>query len=816
MPSEHDLSKEKNQDAPSVIEYFDREGLNKFLYNHRKEVNGILQRFLDPKTTHNEVIRAIWSPKLCLLERAENIHQLHDQRYGLYEKCVVYEGPDYYYRSSPLRGPVLSGQIQKLCEAITSHINEVTYGQKQISRIVLTFKVDSRDKLWLLYSTSIRCLDMLEFQPLGSQIETAVTRNLLNIDRVIQIPEKVTLNPFKTYEKIVPKVLKSCISCTKETVEELRHPVTYKSVIKHYEHVLFLLKSSISLKHSNRKEGTIAWPPDPEIVNAAGGVGFCGITDNGATDDKPRKRTDHIRYKPLKDVQIPPIIASLHPKLTTDTYSRCKDDPLFLNKSVSVCESCYLVYAEFSMLLLELGENISKLLSPDPIMHSFVISEKSKRPTSADWRAIGGLNSQSITTGEFTLNNHGSLTSLSRSALLHHHEAKDRSIGLRNEDQRSYPDVPTAIRSKSESAANFRESTISDRKAQSPYIGGLLEGDSMSIQTNSQLYDTNEVQSMIADRERRFFKEISLNPQLKDSHPLQHLISTQQKLKLIDQQSGVLISKKNDTQSLFGTKYGRQTSDFSSKYAPYETEIPYTINGEIILPSILHQRKSEKLEKKRSRKQKTLKSFLSGEGSIQLNVTQGTPSTAVKAVDINVKNSVKYREFLADSLKKIEEISQGVKNRPPNQEFERRSDNLSAALLREDSEIGAQSLISDLDEQEESRQKTNYGGKEILQVEESDGFSVTESAASSAINRNTVLDTLEQSNPKNCDDLNSLQSGLGTVGYSVESMESHPQEGNFGPNHSSSSFYKDSLEQEDSLLKEKSEFLLTQFHQERR
>jgi hypothetical protein len=61
--------------------------------------------------------------------------------------------------STPLRGPVLAGQIQKLCESIVSHIMEVTYGQRQVTRMVLNFKVDSQDKIWLLYATSMRCED---------------------------------------------------------------------------------------------------------------------------------------------------------------------------------------------------------------------------------------------------------------------------------------------------------------------------------------------------------------------------------------------------------------------------------------------------------------------------------------------------------------------------------------------------------------------------------------------------------------------------------------------------------------------------------
>jgi len=55
---------------------------------------------------------------------------------------------------------------------------------------------------------------------------------------------------------------------------------------------------------------------------------------------------------------------------------------------------------------------------------------------------------------------------------------------------------------------------------------------------NNNCYQEN-IHAMIAEREKIFFREISLNPQLKDQHPLMHLISAQQKLKMVDEQSGV-------------------------------------------------------------------------------------------------------------------------------------------------------------------------------------------------------------------------------------------------------------------------------------
>jgi hypothetical protein len=788
MPSEADLANRENEKSaqhhhnhssqapinqnneqnpiPTVIEYFDRESLTRFLYNHRKEVNGILQRFLDPKTTHNELIRAVWSPKLCMLERAENIHQLHDKRYGLYEKCVTYEGPHYYYTASPLRGPVLTGQLQKYCETAVAHIAEVTFGQKQVSRLALTFKVDSREKLWLLYSTSIRCYDMLEHQPLSHNNPHSTTmsaegnihqvRNLLNIDSVITLNEKITLNPFPTYNKIIPQNHKSCVSCGKETIEQLRHPITYKSIIKHYEHVLLLLQNSISLKPLHRKEGTIAWPPDNEIVEAAGGVGFYGVmisnekssgsnnpnslsaTGNNSNyneNKEPSNRSTHIRYKAVKDLQIPPILSTLHPKLTSETYLRCKDDPLFYNKTVHVCESCYLVYAEFTTMLLELGENIPKLLFggnergaiTTPLLSSTSTRKKESkqvgRPSSADWRAIGSISKQ----GSLASPGGGTATGFQYSASMStfHDEARNRSIGLRTENEtKNYPLMPKTLRSADDvhlQQPSIDETTAGYSSHYSPYRGGLLEESQSFLHPPSHsgaaggaaaaseeekggsvfTYNPDEVKAMIADRERRFFKEISLNPQLKDSHPLQHLISTHQKLALVNESSGVLMSNTNKSKpSLFGPSYGKQS--IHHKHNPlsaYNTVIPYIINGEVVYPSELKARKEKTMKLKKLRKQTALQSFLAGTTiggvagndisdalkKVQTDFEAGTltsssnqPNPSMKGgetatnkkdpLDINIKNSKNYRDFLTQTLTRLEsDVShQGNNNKNNN------------------------------------------------------------------------------------------------------------------------------------------------------
>ena len=76
--------------AQNRIEFLDRKGLHDFLYNRFKQQSGILQRFIEPQGVSNSMIRAIWSPKVCLLERRLSKHQLQDQRFGLYERACLH------------------------------------------------------------------------------------------------------------------------------------------------------------------------------------------------------------------------------------------------------------------------------------------------------------------------------------------------------------------------------------------------------------------------------------------------------------------------------------------------------------------------------------------------------------------------------------------------------------------------------------------------------------------------------------------------------------------------------------------------------
>ena len=673
--------KENQKNSPDfekpTMEFLDRDGLNHFLYQRGRETNGILQRFIEPKGIKNECVRAVWSPKICLLERSENIHQLHDSRYGLYERCVCFEGPEYYSVSTPLRGPVLAGQIQRACEAVVSHISEVTYSQQQITRVVLNFKVDSRDKLWFLYTTSIR----VNAHNNPHTLEGAENKiSLVNIDNLISIPESITLNPNKSYDGTKAKrEMVRCISCAKESLDIHRHSITYKSVVKHYEHVLYLV-GELAGKHGDR---ILDWPPNPEVIEAAGSVGF-GCLELVGEYDKLSQGNKIDMNKPLEqdELKIPPMIRYIHPKLTSLSFSRCRKDPLFLYKTVNVCEDCYLVYAEFMTMILRLGQDLSKLLKPDPAVVSYIAeSSTMTRPSSADWRALSSVNrsvssdngSLSFQAGSFVSGDGTRSTSPSKN----HKKAKQSAIGIRSQDVRHQPEVPNAHR---RPPAGLNTSSVDSFATQVQGSQGAFDMSQFGPPDTTNDFDQDNIHQMIAEREKVFFREISLNPQLKNQHPLMHLISAQQKLKMADEQSGVLNSTAGaQKKSLFGTGYGKQAGDSFNRYRVYEVEQPCIIAGQSVLLSKLRREKQlekiQRAEKKKRKKAKKLKELQAMTGSASTPaVGTNNLDTVNEAVDDSQdddsidpeeiemdkmkdkknKGASKHYAFLEETLRKVE------------------------------------------------------------------------------------------------------------------------------------------------------------------
>jgi len=306
-------------------------------------------------------------------------------RYGLYERAVTFDGPDVYSTSIPIRGTILSSELKDICDSLVEQMANVSrngnsmifnqsgtgqeaismlLGGKSVARMVVHFKLDSQNRIWLLYSSSLRLVERMNRVPMirsfvrNCHPDTSST-SPINISNIVKLPPSIQLNQKANHNRSV--ITKSqelslviCISCARKESLAKFQGVSYKTIVSQYENAMIMLKSSPDYVSEWQ------WPPKTEYIKAAGGVGF-GPLWMGASSSR-HSETKQLEYSRLKlgggirlepertfiseeDLVIPPMIRHLHPRLRVDGYQRYHIDSHFLQKTCPVCERCFLSFA---------------------------------------------------------------------------------------------------------------------------------------------------------------------------------------------------------------------------------------------------------------------------------------------------------------------------------------------------------------------------------------------------------------------------------------------------------------------------------------
>lgn len=64
-----------------------------------------------------------------------------------------------------MQGKMVSDEIKSMTERIAKHLSNVTFDKCRINRLILHFKVDKDQKVWFLWSSSLRIENDKELQP---------------------------------------------------------------------------------------------------------------------------------------------------------------------------------------------------------------------------------------------------------------------------------------------------------------------------------------------------------------------------------------------------------------------------------------------------------------------------------------------------------------------------------------------------------------------------------------------------------------------------------------------------------------------------
>ena len=532
-----------------TIEYFDKVQFHDFLYNREKLNNGIVQKFIEPKGTNNSMIRAIWSPKVCLLERRVNVHKLQDtRRYGMYERAVTYEGPEVNSQTAPVRGSILPSQVQRLCSSLVNHVAEVSFQKHKIKRMAVNMKVDPNDKIWFMWCSSCRVKHTGNMSPRTRSMKNKNLGNSsVNIDALMKLPrnvriQNVSLQPGK---KMIPAgsvKLFDCPSCGRSVQPELKHPINYKVAVGHFDQLLMVMGAG----QFGGDPKQLAWPPDPEVIAALGGVGLGGA--EGPFGKKLHGAGHHHHHHhhhgpppmpPNEDLEIPPVLRITHPKMTCNEYKRYRRDPLFLYKQLYVCEDCWLVYAETSE---ENGQqNIQASASRVPFARRI-------SPLSRHQRSMKNSLHESKS------DSRGSRTKSKRRSRKKYNTVGGGSVTGLHQLNRPAPDLPRRITIddiNAQGMGNGNESVleqIARRGFGSSSSGNLPPATPEEWAQSQSLAQSGappptELEAVpeafrqtLQEREDAFFRELYQNPNLQRGHPLSHMVVGAAKIRAHQQQ----------------------------------------------------------------------------------------------------------------------------------------------------------------------------------------------------------------------------------------------------------------------------------------
>jgi len=340
------ISTRENDEAKEMtsIEYFDDAGLQDFLFNRQKEHNGIIQKFIDPKGKSNAIIRAIWSPKLCLLEQRVNLKPINDGRYDIYDRSVTYEGAEHQSMNAPVRGIYLPSRLQTICDSIVDHVMRTSSQHYRISRMVLNFKLDHNNKLWLLWCSSMRL----------AADKYAVKKPFpVNISGDITVPDKYKDTVFRNSNLPSTFFKEKYFICpgSGEIVEATdSFEISYKTVISSWEDARRKMRSEMV-----RSKSAMSSSPAPMARTLAPGVGSRSpspqMSKTLSAKGSPKGKTSGGPLSPThgddgEDSIIPPLLKVIDKDLTVERYKRLLGSAEFLSQKVRVSYPTYMKYTK--------------------------------------------------------------------------------------------------------------------------------------------------------------------------------------------------------------------------------------------------------------------------------------------------------------------------------------------------------------------------------------------------------------------------------------------------------------------------------------
>jgi hypothetical protein len=167
----------------TAVEFFTKRTLYDFLHNTKTKPDGVLQKFIIPKgkasSRRNLQIQAVWSPLVTLVYKRTNNHLLNDRSCNLSERSATFDGPPHFSSESQVAVST-QRRIDSICTAVVQHFTHTE--RKAVVRILLYFKEDDQDRLWLMWASSLR-IGGDKFNPVNVRVPVHLAMKVHAADR---------------------------------------------------------------------------------------------------------------------------------------------------------------------------------------------------------------------------------------------------------------------------------------------------------------------------------------------------------------------------------------------------------------------------------------------------------------------------------------------------------------------------------------------------------------------------------------------------------------------------------------------------------
>lgn len=324
-----------------VNNIFSNKKIVQFTNNFTRDTeNGILQKFMEPKSAYEQMYRITWSNDLCTTEVISSRSNLNDKRVNIYERCNILSNNPRFSISNQVTSEIVPKSIEAIFHNVTKHVFQTSNGVLQIEGGTLYFKMCKNSKLWFHFSTDLKCS--------GTKAKEG---GVFNQKLDINIPKDIdTTSTLIGVRKSNLKKMAVCYSCFERFISSKIYSISSQQYLECLNSKARYTKLYPSNEISDIQKN---YGASKDLANqkANNNIFTFKFQDESTPDDDqkaeqikepPQNICSSTGYKPHPDKEkIPEVYRYFYPNITQKGFNEQKLTDDFKSEVITVCDQCY-------------------------------------------------------------------------------------------------------------------------------------------------------------------------------------------------------------------------------------------------------------------------------------------------------------------------------------------------------------------------------------------------------------------------------------------------------------------------------------------